>query len=225
MKSRYRWLRRMPVLLGAVLVLLIAALVYFLQDSFKKPPQTKKMVRQVTMIQPPPPPPPEQKPPEPEIEEEKIEPLPEEAEPEPEPEPSPEQDDKPPAEDLGLDAEGSAGADGFGLAARQGGRALLGGGGGNAAIWYGGQIVRHVEDAIRGLLADIPALNADYSVAVDIWIGPDGRISRGELAGGSGNSEVDRALRQALSRLRVSIGKPPPDHMPQPIRIRLESTL
>ena len=112
MNKKYTWLRRLPVLLGIGFTLLIVVAVFLLKDLFNKPPHTKKVVQQITMIQPPPPPPPpEVKPPEPEVEEEKIE----EPEPEQEPEPAPEESNEPPAEELGLDADGAAGSDGFGL--------------------------------------------------------------------------------------------------------------
>ncbi|MCQ8105765.1 energy transducer TonB [Methylomonas sp. SURF-2] len=220
MNKKYAWLRRLPVLLGVALTLLVVIAVYLLQDLFERPPQTKKVVQQITMIQPPPPPPPpEVKPPEPEVEEEKIE----EPEPEPEPEPAPEEAAEPAGEELGLDADGSAGADGFGLAARKGGASLLGGGGGNAIVWYGGQIKRQVEDALQSLLAGTAAMKEDYNVVLSVWVGADGRISRSELVSGSGKADVDQALRDALSRLRAGIGKAPPENMPQPVRIRLVS--
>lgn len=221
MKSKYKWLRRLPVLLGIGFSLLIALTIWLLKDKFQKPPQAKKMVQQITVIQPPPPPPPppEQKPPPEEIKQEKID----QPEPEPEPEPSPEKADEPPAEDLGVDAEGTAGSDGFGLAARQGGRSLLGGGGGNAIIWYGGQIKRQVEDGLQSLLADTEATKEGYSVLVEVWIDASGRITRSELVNASGKQEVDQAIQSALQKLHANIGKPPPENMPQPVRIRLNS--
>jgi len=221
MKNKYAWLRRLPLLLGIGLGLLVALGVWWLTEKFEKPPQTKKVAQRITMIQPPPlpPPPPEQKPPPEEVKEEKIE----EPEPEPEPEPAPEQDQAPPAEELGLDADGAAGSDGFGLAARKGGRSILGGGGGNAILWYGGQIQRQVENGLQSLLADSAAGKAGYSVIVDVWIGADGRVDRSELSSGSGKADVDQALRAALLRLTASVGRPPPENMPQPIRIRLIS--
>jgi protein TonB len=223
MKRKYAWLRRWPVLLGIGLSVLLVLGIWSLKDKFQKPPQTKKVVQQITMIQPPPPPPPppEVKPPEPEVQE-KIE----EPEPAPEPEPTPEEAEPEPAgEELGLDADGAAGSDGFGLAARKGGQSILGGngGGGNAVIWYGGQIKRHVEDSLQSLLANTPAGHASYSVLVNVWVSADGHISRSELVNGSGDAGVDQALRDALPRLRASVGKPPPANMPQPLKIRLLS--
>jgi len=221
MKKNYAWLRRLPVLLGIAFSLLIVLGVWLLKDNFHKPPQTKKVVQQITMIQPPPPPPPppEIKPPEPEIKEEKIEePIPDK-----EPEPAPEEANEPPAAELGLDANGTAGSDGFGLAARKGGRSILGGTPGSSILWYGGQIKRQVEDNLQNLLTDTAAMKNGYSVIVNVWVGPDGRITRGELAAGSGKADVDQAIRTALPKLRASIGKAPPDNMPQPVKIRLTS--
>ena len=48
--------------------------------------------------------------------------------------------DAPPGDELGLDAEGGAGSDGFGLRAKKGGRGLIGGGDRNR--WYEGQVQR-----------------------------------------------------------------------------------
>jgi len=223
MKKKYAWLLRLPVLLGVAFSLLIMLAVYLLKDKFQKPPQTKKVVQQITMIQPPPPPPPppEMKPPEPEVKEEKIE----EPMPDKEPEPAPEEADEPPAGELGLDADGSAGADGFGLAAHKGGRSILGGTPGSAAIWYGGQLQRKLEDGMQNLLADTAAMKSGYSVIIDVWVDTDGRISRSELADGSGKADVDQAIRAALPKLHASVGKAPPDNMPQPVRIRMTARI
>lgn len=219
--SKKTWLRYLPLGIGGVLIVLIAVAVYFLKDLFEKPVQTKKQVQQITVIQPPPPPPPpppEEKPPEPEIKEEKIE------EPEPEPEPEPEQqaDEPPPGEDLGVDAEGAAGSDAFGLVGKKGGRGLIGGGGGNAIIWYGQQLQRQIADELREKLSQSKARNKKISVIANIWIGADGSVSRAELASSSGDGDVDEALRSALGTLRSRL-KAPPENMPQPVKIRIRS--
>lgn len=220
MNGQYAWWRSKPMLM--VLMLLLVLAIYGLKDKFKKPPQTKKLVQQITMIQPPPPPPPMQPEPQqpmPEVEAEKIaEPLPEQ-----EPEPAPEQNEQPAAETLGLDADGTAGGDEFGLESRKGGRSLLGGSGGSAMLWYGGQIQRQVEEGMQNLLADSAAAKVEYSLIVEIWIAADGRVSRSELAVGTGKPEVDQAVRAALPKLRINTDKLPPSNMPQPIRIKLIS--
>lgn len=211
--------RYLPAAIAGVLVLLIIIVVYLTKDLFERPAQTKKQIQQITMIQPPPPPPPpppQEKPPEPEVKEEKIE------EPEPEPEPEPQQDaEPPPGEDLGVDAEGGAGGDSFGLVGKKGGRGLFGGGGGNAIIWYGQQLQRTISGELQRTLKD-QARNSKYQAVLYIWISPQGSISRVELGKSSGIAEIDDALRDALGTIRGQFD-PPPEHMPQPVKIRVQS--
>ena len=223
MKFKPAWLPRLPVLLGVVCSLAIVAAIYVLRHNFQKPPHVKKMLQQLTMIQTPPPPPLPQEP-TPQPAEMTTEPL--EAEiPETAPEPPPEPADAPPLGELALDADGVAGADSFGLTAQKGGKSILGGNSGNAIVWYGGQIKEQLTQGLQDLLADTPALRFGYDVLIEVWVGADGRISRCELIGGSGQADVDQALRNALFKLKADIGKPPPENMPQPVKIRLISRL
>lgn len=206
--------------MAVVVLLALLILAFLLKGYLQKAPQTKRVVQQITIVAPPPPPPPpEEKPPEPEVKEEKIEePIPEK-----EPEAAPEEADEPPGDQLGLEGDGEAGSDGFGLAARRGGRSLLGGSPGSAIHWYGGRVTSVLEEELHELLADTHARKNAYSIVLDIWIGQDGRMTRVELRQGSGQAEVDRALQQAIPRLRLDMHKPPPEGMPQPVRIRLTS--
>lgn len=225
MKRPPRYLRYLPFAIGGVLVALIGVGVFFLQDMFEKPAQTKKMVQQVTLIQPPPPPPPPpplEKPPEPEVKQEKIE----EPEPEKEPDKAPEKAEEPPSEQLGVDGEGGAGSDAFGLAARKGGRSLLGGSPGSVSVWYGGQVSKAMEKELDRLLQDNnKARQASYSVILSVWIGSDGRVTRAEMNGSSGKPEVDAEIRSALAKLSLGLDRPPPEEMPQPVKIRVTSRL
>jgi TonB family protein len=232
MKKKHLWLRRLPMLIGLVLSLAVGVTVYLLRDLFQKAPTNKRVVQQISVVQPPPPPPPPpvQKPPEPEIKEEKL-PEPE-PEPEKEPEPALEESQEPASDQLGVDAAGGAGSDAFGLQARKGGRPLLAGGGGGLGAggsmihWYGGQVRQQVADELDRLLsAESHARRNAYAAIVDIWVGPDGRLSRAELSGSSGKPEVDQAIREALPRLSLNMPKPPPANMPQPVRIRVTSRL
>ena len=222
MAKKRPWLRHLPVIIGAVLAVAVGVGLFLLKDLFQKPVQSKKQVQQVTILQPPPPPPPppeQPPPPPPEVKEEKIE------EPKEEPEPEPDQAEQPPGEQLGVDADGGAGSDGFGLVGRKGGRGLLGGPAGSTILWYGGMVKRGVEEELQALLADSPARKTSYSVTVNVWVAGDGRISRAELGGGSGKSDVDQSLREALGRLRISLQKPPPEGMPQPLKLRPTSRI
>jgi protein TonB len=215
--SNKRYLRYLPVAIGVGLVIVLAIGLYLIRDVFQKPVSTKKQVQQITVLQPPPPPPPPppvQKPPEPEVKEEKIE------EPE-EPEPEPEQaEEPPPGDNLGVDSEGGAGSDSFGLVGKKGGHGLIGGGG-NAIVYYGQQLQRQISDALQRGLND-KVRSQKFSAVASLWIGADGRVSRAELSGSSGRSDVDDALKGVLSGLRLAF-KAPPENMPQPVKIRIRS--
>src|SRR5512134_2417325 len=105
------------IVLGAVGLGIVAGAARAILSD--KPAPAKMVVQEVKILRAPPPPPPEEPPP----------PPPEEVDvPEPEPQPEPTPSDEPPPGELGLDAEGAAGSDGFGLAARPGGRDLVGSG-------------------------------------------------------------------------------------------------
>ncbi len=224
MDKKTLFLRRLPVIIGVISAVVIGLGVYFLQGMFEKPAQAKKQVQQITMIQPPPPPPPPppvQKPPEPEPEQEKI-PEPEN---EPVPEPEPEEAPEPQSDQLGVDADGAAGGDGFGLVGKKGGSSLLGGGtGGSTILWYGGLVKRGLESGLQSALEGA-ARESSYSVQINIWINASGRVERAELGGSSGNSEVDNEIRAALPKLHFSLDKAPPENMPQPLKIRVTSRL
>jgi protein TonB len=130
--------------------------------------------------------------------------------------------DEPPAGDqLGLDAEGVAGGDGFGLLGRKGGRDLLGAGSGDQYKWYG-QILKN--DLIDKL-AEIRDIRRDrYSVVVRLWLAPDGRIQRFSVVNSTGDNRLDRDLALALESLdRVS--EVPPAGLPQPVRLRIVSRI
>jgi protein TonB len=190
---------------GAVVWLIVSNM----GDSGKP---TKKLIQQVQIIRPPPP---AEAPPPPPPEEVDV------AEPE-EPEPEVAEADQPPAGDqLGLDAEGVAGADGFGLLGRKGGRDLLGAGSGDQYNWYG-QILK---GDLLDKLAEIRDIRRDrYSVEVRLWLSRDGQIQRFKVINSTGDEQLDRDLVVALESLdRVS--EMPPDGLPQPVRMRIVSRI
>jgi periplasmic protein TonB len=176
-----------------------------------KPPSAKMVVQEVKILRAPPPPPrPEEPPPPPEELDVK--------EPEPEPEPTP--SDEPPPGDLGLDAEGTAGSDGFGLAARPGGRDLVGSGV-SQLTWYAGL----VQSAILAELNHEKLVRSRaYNVPIKVWTRADGSIERSELGRSTGDKDVDRAIERAVARV-VRIPYAAPAEMPQPITIRLTARI
>jgi hypothetical protein len=171
---------------------------------------TQPLVQQISVVLPPPPPPPPIEQPEPEPEEVEIE--------EPEPEPLADDAAEAPGDELGLDADGVAGGDEFGLRAKKGGRSLLGGG--DAHAWYAGVLQRDLQ-AMLSNDEDIRQLG-DYAVVVSIRLSEDGYIEDSRLLSGSNNPQLDAALRNALSA-RVRLSREPPTDLPQPIRLRISS--
>ena len=211
------WRRYAPYIFGLFMLLLALISFVIFRDLFERPVEMKKQTQEVKVIQaPPPPPPPEEKPPE--VKEEKIEePIPE---PEQEPEPAP--NEAPPSDQLGVDGDGSAGGDSFGLVGRKGGNGLIGGNGtGNAFIFYGQHVQRELVSELQNSLKD-KARNSRYTAVIQIWISPNGDISRVELQNSSGISEIDEALRVAISQIKGRL-KPPPERLPQPLKIRIRS--
>lgn len=203
----------LPLLGGTLIVALVVfGLIWLVRQMHKDPGGPKRQVaQQVQLIRPTPPP--EQPPPPPPPPEEKIEePLPQET-----PEDAP-PDEAAPAEQLGLDAEGVAGADGFGLAARKGGRDLVGTGGA-AFAWY----TSGLKDRIFEMLADDERIRrAKYQVTFRVWVSSDGAIERIKFQSTSGDRVVDQAIEDALQKLGRAPDVPPLE-MPQPITFRIVS--
>jgi protein TonB len=203
--------RKYATQLGVVLLVfgIIGGAAWFIHNmvtnQHKKPPH---VVQNVTLIRPPPPP--EEPPPPPPPPEKVDEPLPQD-----EPEPAP--DNAPtPSPQLGLDADGSAGGDSFGLAARKGGSDLVGTGGAIFA-WYTGKLKNEVSDRLS---SDAKLRGKKYSGTFRIWIEPDGRIKEVRVVNGTGNREIDSAIPADLVGRQ---SESPPLEMPQPITIQIVS--
>jgi periplasmic protein TonB len=208
--QKYRYL---PLVALCLFVLALGGGAVWLVVDFlgEAPPPQKKVVQEIRIVRPPPdalPPPPPPPPPEEEVD------VPE---PQQQEEPTP-SDEPPPSEQLGLDAEGTAGGDGFGLAARKGGRDLLASGG-SAFTWYAGLLKTEILDRLQD---DASVRAGSYSVLVRVWVRPDGSIERIALAQSSGDKERDRAIESALARVS-RISQTPPAGMPQPISLRIVS--
>jgi periplasmic protein TonB len=208
----------LPRILGGILLAVVVGLMIYFVVSLKggKAEKKEKKPQQVTLVKPPPPPPPPpkiEKPPEPP--KEKIEePVPE---PEPEPEePLPDVEEAPPG-DLGLDAEGGAGSDGFGLVGRKGGKGLFGGGGGSPFVGYG----KKVGNEIKEILSENEKLRKKaYSVVIKLWFEGDGSVKKIELARGSSDPKIDDQLNLTLGKIKRFSENPDPA-MPQPMKLKI----
>jgi protein TonB len=196
---------------GALLLLLLTVVVWwihgFMATKDQKPART---VQNIQIIRPPPPPPEETPPPPPP---EKVEEPIEQKEPEPTPDNAPT-----PSEQLGLDAEGTAGGDAFGLAARKGGSDLVGTGGA-AFAWYTGKLKDEITDRLSN---DARVRAKKFTVAVRVWIESDGRIKEVKLTSGTGDRELDGLISASLSSM-TRLDEAPPIEMPQPISLKIVS--
>ncbi len=201
---------------GLILLAAIGYVVKIISNFTNEAPKHEKKIQPITILKPPPPPPPPPKVEPPPPEQEKVEQKMEE--PEPDPEPLPDVAEQP-AGDTGLDAEGVAGSDAFGLAARKGGKGILGGGNPNA--WYAGTIKSSLVD----ILSEHDELRKkSYTAIVKIWLNPDGTVSRFDLAKGSNDPDIDKLLEKLLSKFKKA-GEAPPPGMEQPIKFKISSRL
>jgi TonB family protein len=201
--------------LGAVKLLLSA-------DDHKR----KRPVHMVTLVKPPPPPKIKEKPPEPEIKKEEII-EPQEQEPEPDPLDDMADQDPPLDDDLGLDAEGTAGSDGFGLRAKKGGRSILGGPHSDAFLmrrfaWY----TRIMQDELRKKVNQHMEQNGgipdgNLFATISIILDDAGKITSIEISRSSGSKIMDTAVKQSLMLTRIS--EPPPPGMPKAIMLKISA--
>ena len=213
-ESGGKWVKIFFIL---AVVIISGLIIWFVGGMLSEPIEPpKKTVQEIKVIRPPPPPPEveEEPPPEPEVEEEVDIP-------EPEPEALPDVPDmEPPPGDLGLDADGVAGGDAFGLAARKGGRSLIGSGDGDANLWYASNVIKI---AVLDKLTNIEGiLLTRYRVRLNIWVNSAGQVTRYKLLQSTGDTEVDQKIRTAMDQLKKFDQLPPPN-MPQPVKLAIEA--
>jgi protein TonB len=217
-RERPHWGRRGMVGLTAALLLIGGGLV--LRSFLAVPPGKSSGVHNIALIKQPPPPPPKppEKPPEPpkikeevKLDQPKSEPKPQE----------PKAADEKPASDkpLGVDADATAGSDGFGLAASKGGRDLLGAvGGGGGGAYYSGLLQRQFFEALS---RNRKILHDEFRVVVKIWLADDGRVTKADIVNGSGNQQVDELIQVTLLEM-APLRDVPPASM-RPIQLRLSN--
>ena len=199
--------RYSPHTVGLVLVIMVVVLMVWLLGTPTEQAHHKKVIQQISLITlPPPPPPPEIKQEPPKQKEQVVE---------KQDKPVPDQSKAPDiSKNLGLDANGSAGADGFGLMARKGGRGVVGGG-------YGALVVQE----INSILTDDDKLrHSAYVLVLSLWISPTGMIEKYKIDKQLGDKETIAMVTSALTKMG-SISEGPPLEVPQPIRIRIRSRI
>jgi periplasmic protein TonB len=195
-------------------------------------PRNKPSIATVTLLKPPPPQikekPPEPEPPK-EIQkkEDIIDPGPQN---EPNPQNTDNQDNTPAGDKLGLDAEGGAGSDGFGLVGKKGGRSItLGGSGGGGGMGrlslmskfsgYNHLAENEIRKTVmRHLTEDNGIPRGKFQAVARIRLDMNGAIVDCKIVGSSGHHKMDEAIKQALAYMKVS--EPPPNGMPLKMDIK-----
>lgn len=178
----------------------VALVSSFLNSAPTPPP---KIVEQIQLIRPPPPPP-DQPPPPPPPPEEKVD-VPQ---PEKQPDPTP-SNEPPPSTQLGLDAEGGAGSDAFGLIGNKGGRDITASGG-SAYAWYAGLLK---DEILNELNDDQKVRSGKYRLTLRAWLRQDGSIARVKILQGSGDPDRDREIEADLAHIK-RLPQSPPSGMP-----------
>lgn len=217
-KFKFIWLGYV----GVVLLFVLVGVWLIKTVLFSDTPRNRRQIHLVTMLKPPPPPPPpEEEPPPPEPEEEIIEPEPEQLAETPDENAA----DTPAGENLGVDAEGTAGGDSFGLVGKKGGRSLIGGGLGESSLlrkygWYTRMIQEEIRKAIKQKFDKNGGWpDTGHDAKVRIVLDATGRIVDFSLVAPSGDSALDQVVLSLLPRIQVS--EPPPPDMPLALFIRV----
>jgi protein TonB len=191
------------------------------KDSAKKAPKITLM----TPLAPPPPPPPppkfEKKPDPPKEQKEmKVE------------QPVPKQDSPPPSPELKMDGPAGNGPSAFGagkITSEDLSKVGIGKPGGTGSGEKTGMFnpytnfVNLAKGEVQRYLGKNGGLRRKrYVVELHLWVTPVGAISRYELLGGTGDSDTDEVIGQALAAL-PGFSQPLPANMPQPIRLRVST--
>jgi len=142
-----------------------------------------------------------------------------------------ENDNTPAGDKLGLDAEGKAGGDSFGLVGKKGGRSLLsgdgGGGMGRLSLlskfgWYTQIVETEIRKKVMKHLDENGGIpRGKLQAVVQVSVDSVGAIVKYKIIGSSGNHKMDDAVKQSIGDIKIS--EPPPEGMPRTMSIRVTS--
>ena len=228
-----------PTVIVILLFLCLAGLLAYLVGTDKGGGK-KTFIAKIDLVKPnlpdKPPPPPKEQPPEPEAQKREAMVAPQDmAQPQ---QASTKGDDKPAADGpLGVEGEGGAGADGFGLAGRgKGGRDVttLGAGGGRigggldqASLLrkfgrFNQLVQEQVSSAVRKWLQENGGIpKGKLETTVQIVLDDGGAIRKARITHSCGNQAVDEAVRQVCVSQKLS--EPLPKDAPRTMNIRITS--
>ncbi|KAG9584658.1 hypothetical protein KCV01_g14122, partial [Aureobasidium melanogenum] len=166
---------------------------------------------------PPPPPPPKEKPPEPRKTDEPkpVEEKPADVPQKPVDAPKPSNDV---AKQVTINGDAQAGSDAFNIGAGSGGGMVGSGGGtGTGTGSYDQYLGYAIQQAIQ---RDERVNRLVFDVRADIWLDANGKLTRAELVGTSGNTRTDEALLDTLRSMpRIDVA--PPSSLRFPLRVAI----
>jgi len=85
-----------------------------------------------------------------------------------------------------------------------------------------GGYANQIKSEVQRLLQRNKDLRAhSYRIEVRVWLDKDGSLQRHELVGSTGDTELDSLISQTLAATKAF--SQPPDRMPQPIRLRINT--
>ena len=203
--------RLQGVALGLGLLLVLAGIGLVLKNLMTGNTHPKKAATTIKIMPdtpPPPPPPPPKELPKEQPKEMKVE------------QPKPQETPQPPAEVLKMEGVAGDGPSPFQAGTvtneYQGGTTI---GGKDRFAWFTGLLKGQIENA---LAKDKDLAKGDYRLVVKVWITGNGKIERFELEGSSGTTQIDGLIKAALNSI-APLSEPPPENMPQPVKLRITS--
>lgn len=210
------------VISGIVIVALVGFGAMMVKMVLSEDKIRHKAVHTITLLKPPPPTKVE-KPPEPEVKQEK----PQETQviQQDIPDSKSDKNEPPPGDQLGLDAEGGAGGDAFGLVGRKGGRALVGSdpnGGPQGLLQRYAGYNRSIQEEIHKVFARGNIPSGDLQTIVVLQLDDNGTLVRYRIYRSSGSEQMDSAVSRALGLIK-RFNEPPPEGMPRVLRVEISS--
>jgi protein TonB len=213
--SRDRWHSWLPRAIGVAVLLGIVAMIWHLAGSKVGVRREAPRIATITPL-PPPPPPPKEKPPEPKKIEEEVKQTVDKPEPMKPIEAPKTSNDV--AKQVTINSDAQAGTDSFNIGAGSGGGMVGSGGGtGTGTGSYDQYLGYAIQQAVQ---RDDRVNHLVFDIRVDIWMDGDGRLSKAQLVGSTGDEKTDEALTEAL-RAMPRIDTPPPATAHFPLRVAI----
>jgi periplasmic protein TonB len=209
--ARTDWRKWRGRLIAAAIALAVLYLIWMMAGHHVGERRSAPRIATITPL-PPPPPPPKEKPPEPKKEEIKED-VPKPAEPL-KPIEAPKQAPEL-AKQITINGPAQAGNDSFNIGAGEGG-GMVGSGGGGGGSSYEQYLGYALQEAIQ---RDDRTKRLVFDVRVNLWLSPDGGISRVVLVNSTGVASTDHALVDVLRGVRIDT--PPPPNLSMPVRVAM----